>query len=96
MRDASNRTVASFNGEHGTGKHVFSWDGTDANGDAMPAGDYHIVITAKDTGGTTITPSITVRETIIRGVDFTGASPPIITDVGHYAISSQIQAVVGS
>ena len=93
VRDASNRTVASFDGENGAGSHIFTWDGKDANGNAMPAGNYHIAITSKDNAGSAVTPTITVSA-VIRGVDFTGTSPEVITDAGSIDFS-EIRAVVG-
>ncbi|MFT3728225.1 MAG: flagellar hook capping FlgD N-terminal domain-containing protein [Terricaulis sp.] len=94
VRDASNRTVATLDGETGSGDHVVTWDGKDSSGNAMPAGNYHIAITAKDTGGTAITPTVTVSA-VIRGVDFTGTTPEIITDSGSIDFS-KIRAIVGS
>jgi len=51
IRDASNRTVYSTTGELSAGDHVFTWDGKNANGNTMPTGNYHIVLTATDAGG---------------------------------------------
>jgi flagellar basal-body rod modification protein FlgD len=92
VRDASDRTVASFDGETASGSHVFTWDGKDANGNTMPAGDYHLAITAKDTGGNTITPTLTVSA-LIRGVDFSGTTPKVITDAGSIDFSN-VEAVI--
>jgi flagellar basal-body rod modification protein FlgD len=92
VRDASNRTVATFDGETAAGSHVFNWDGKDANGNAMPDGDYHIAVTAKDANGNDITPDLTVSA-IIRGVDFSGSSPKVITDAGSIDFSN-VSAVI--
>lgn len=93
VRDASNRTVATLEGQTGSGDHVVTWDGKDANGNIMPTGNYHIAITAKDTGGSAVTPTITTSA-VIRGVDFTGTTPEIITDSGSIDFS-KIRAIIG-
>lgn len=81
VRDASNRTVFSTTTAARTaGEHLFTWDGTTANGEAAE-GSYTMVITAKDASGETITPNIHVREPIM-GVDFTGSTPLVMTPSG--------------
>jgi flagellar basal-body rod modification protein FlgD len=92
IRDASNRTVYSTTGELSAGDHVFTWDGKDANGNTVPTGNYHIVLTATDAGGSAITPTMSVRE-IIRGVDFSGTTPQIITTSGSHDLST-VRAVL--
>jgi len=87
IRDANNRTVYTTTGALGAGDHVFTWDGKDSNGNTMPTGNYHIVLTATDTGGAAITPTMSVQE-IIRGVDFSGTTPQIITDSGSHDLST--------
>ncbi|MBS0386458.1 MAG: flagellar hook assembly protein FlgD [Proteobacteria bacterium] len=92
VRDASNRTVLQANGVSSAGAHAFAWDGKDSNGSIMPAGNYHLVVTAQDANGNAITPTITTQE-IIRGVDFSQTTPQIITDSGSHAINT-IRAVI--
>jgi flagellar basal-body rod modification protein FlgD len=93
VRDASNRTLFTATGVNASGNHLFTWDGKDANGNTMPAGVYHLAVTATDTGGNAITPTLTTQE-IIRGVDFSGTTPQIITDSGSHGIDT-IRAVLG-
>jgi flagellar basal-body rod modification protein FlgD len=92
VRDASNRTVATFDGETAAGNHVFTWNGEDSNGNLMPSGNYHIAITAKDTAGNAITPDLTVSA-VIRGVDFSSTTPKVITDAGSIDFSD-VTAVI--
>lgn len=92
VRDASNRTVFSADGLKAAGDHVYTWDGKDSNGNTMPAGNYHLVVTAQDANGNAITPTLTTQE-IIRGVDFSGTTPQIITDSGSHALST-VRAVL--
>ena len=92
VRDASNRTIATADGVRASGTHAFTWNGKDHNGNTMPAGNYHLVVTATDTGGAAITPTLTTQE-VIRGVDFSGTTPQIITDSGSHALST-VRAVL--
>jgi flagellar basal-body rod modification protein FlgD len=92
VRDASNRTVFQTDGVKAAGDHVYTWDGKDMNGNTMPAGNYHLVVTAQDSSSTAINATITTQETI-RGVDFSGTTPQIITDSGSHGIDT-IRAVL--
>lgn len=92
VRDASNRTVFQANGISSAGDHIYTWDGKDSNGNTMPTGNYHLVVTAQDASGTAIDSTITTQE-IIRGVDFSSTTPQIITDSGSHAIDT-VRAVV--
>jgi flagellar basal-body rod modification protein FlgD len=93
VRDSANRTLYSANGDLGAGTHVFSWDGTDSNGNTVPAGDYKLVVTATDANGNAITPTLMTTE-VIRGVDFTQTTPQVITDSGSHGIDT-IRAILG-
>ncbi len=92
VRDASNRTVFTTDGQKAAGDHVFTWNGKDINGNTMPSGVYHLVVTATDTAGNTIRPTMTVQE-MINGVDFTGTTPQVITTSGSRDLST-IRAIL--
>jgi len=92
VRDASNRTVFQTTGAVSAGDHIYTWDGKDTNGNTMPSGNYHLVVTAQDSSSTAINATITTQETI-RGVDFSGTTPQIITDSGSHGIDT-IRAVL--
>jgi len=81
VRDARGRTVYTEDGERGAGQHLFAWDGTQTVGGTAADGVYSIVVTARDASGEAITPVVNVRETIM-GVDFSGATPLVITPAG--------------
>jgi len=82
VRDAQGRTVYETTAAPRTaGEHLFSWDGTKSDGTTAADGVYRIVVTARDSAGTAIAPTINVRETII-GVDFSGSTPVVITPSG--------------
>ncbi|HVZ99586.1 MAG TPA: flagellar hook assembly protein FlgD [Caulobacterales bacterium] len=94
VKDAAGHVVYSADGELTSGDHLFSWDGKQTNGSQAPAGVYTLVITAKDDSGATINPTITTRETIL-GVDFTAATPTVITQSGSHGIDS-VRAILNT
>ena len=49
ITDADGNKIKDVPFESSQGNHEFTWDGTDSNGDPVPAGDYKIEITAQDT-----------------------------------------------
>lgn len=81
VRDLNGRTIYTATGELGQGEHLFTWDGATDAGGVAEDGVYAISIDAKNKDGATITPTITVRETIL-GVDFSGTTPLVITPSG--------------
>ncbi len=88
VKDASGRTVYETTAAaRGAGEHLFTWDGVKSDGTTAADGVYQIVIDAKNAAGTSITPTISVRETIM-GVDFTGDSPVVITPAGTRDLST--------
>jgi flagellar basal-body rod modification protein FlgD len=50
ITDANGVAVASLPVETTAGKHAFTWDGTNGQGQTMPDGVYNIVISARDSG----------------------------------------------
>ena len=49
ISDATGTVIRTIDlGEYAAGRHDFSWDGTNTNGDRMPAGNYSVSIVAKD------------------------------------------------
>jgi flagellar basal-body rod modification protein FlgD len=88
LRDPSGRLVYETDAANrGVGEHLFTWDGVKTNGETAEDGVYTIQITAKNADGSTITPRIAVRETIM-GVDFSGGTPVIITPSGTRELGS--------
>lgn len=92
VKDTHGRTVYQAVGETGAGSHLFNWNGHNADGAAVPDGAYRLSITATNAEGAPITASTTVRETI-RGVDFSGTTPLVITSTGSRDLST-IRAVL--
>lgn len=88
VKDMQGRVVYETNtADRGTGEHLFTWDGTKSNGETATDGVYQISFTATNAAGATITPTVSVRETIM-GVDFTGTTPVVITPAGTRELSS--------
>jgi flagellar basal-body rod modification protein FlgD len=63
------QTVFSTNGEITKGDHTFVWDGTDGNGNALPAGKYTASISAKDGGGKDMSGITTTISGIVTGIE---------------------------
>lgn len=88
VKDASGRVIYQTTSAPRTGgEHLFSWDGTKSDGTTATDGVYQISIEATGEDGAKITPTISVRETIM-GVDFTGTSPVVITPSGTRDLST--------
>lgn len=88
VKDMQGRVVYETNtAARGSGEHLFTWDGTKTNGETAADGVYQISITAKNAADTAITPTISVRETIM-GVDFSGTTPVVITPSGTRELST--------
>jgi flagellar basal-body rod modification protein FlgD len=88
VKDMQGRTVYETNtAARGGGEHLFTWDGTRTDGSTAADGVYQIVINAQNATGAALTPTISVRETIM-GVDFTGDTPVVITPAGTRELSA--------
>ncbi|HVY83794.1 MAG TPA: flagellar hook capping FlgD N-terminal domain-containing protein [Caulobacterales bacterium] len=94
VKDAAGHIVYSQDGDLTSGDHLFSWDGKETSGAQAPAGVYTLVVTAKDSSGNTINPTITTRETIM-GVDFTSSTPTVITQSGSHGIDA-VRAILNN
>lgn len=92
VRDSHGRTVFETPGQITAGAHMFNWNGKDADGTQLPDGPYSLVVTARNGDGTAITATTTVREQI-RGVDFSGTTPLVITATGSRGLDT-IRAVL--
>ncbi|MFQ5479829.1 MAG: flagellar hook assembly protein FlgD [Thermodesulfobacteriota bacterium] len=70
--DNRGRVVSSDTAKDvGAGSHVFSWDGLDAAGNPLPAGEYGFTVTTGDVNGNDI-PLDTYISGTVEGVDFFG------------------------
>jgi flagellar basal-body rod modification protein FlgD len=88
VKDAQGRTLfETTTAARGAGEHLFKWDGKKTDGTTAPDGVYTIEIEAENAAGTELTPTISVRETIM-GVDFSGATPVVITPSGTRSLDT--------
>jgi len=88
VMDMQGRTIYESTAEARTGgEHLFTWDGTRTDGTTAPDGVYQIIIDARNAAGNALTPTVSVRETIM-GVDFTGPTPVVITPSGTRELGS--------
>lgn len=86
VKDARGRTVFQGAGERTAGDHLFAWNGRDADGNPVPDGVYKLTVSATNAADESVKSKITVRETI-RGVDFAGDTPLVITASGSRELS---------
>jgi flagellar basal-body rod modification protein FlgD len=88
VKDGQGRVVyETTNATRTGGEHLFTWDGSKSDGSTAADGVYQISIEATGEDGETMTPVVSVRETIM-GVDFTGDSPVVITPAGTRELGS--------
>lgn len=88
VKDMQGRVVyETTSAARGSGEHLFTWDGVKTNGETAADGVYQISISAQNAAGTAITPTVSVRETIM-GVDFSGTTPVVITPSGTRELST--------
>jgi flagellar basal-body rod modification protein FlgD len=82
VKDHNGRVIyTTTEAARGAGEHLFTWDGKNSDGATAPDGVYTIEVDAQDASGEDMTSTIRVRETIM-GVDFSGATPLVITPAG--------------
>lgn len=68
ITDANNKLVLQVEGNATAGKHAFSWDGKDANGNQLPDGIYKVTVGAADVDGN-ITPVSTTGKGRVTGIN---------------------------
>jgi flagellar basal-body rod modification protein FlgD len=93
IKDANGNSVYTESGSMQAGSGVFTWDGTDSQGNKQPDGTYSISMTALDANGKTVNVS-TQSGGVVTGVDFTGTEPVLLignTRVNLSGVTSVLQ-----
>lgn len=68
------------------GNHFITWDGKDANGNAVIAGNYSFTLSA--TGGSSDAALTPLIRTTVTGVDLNESEPRVVTESGTYTLST--------
>lgn len=62
--DSNGNVVRSVSGSTQLGKHSVSWDGKDDSGNQVPTGVYSVRVTANNSNGAALNPTITTSNTV--------------------------------
>ncbi len=87
IRDQKGNAVLASRGETSAGTHAFTWDGLDANGNALPAGSYALSVYAVGKDGTALAVDTSVLATV-TGVANDGAEPELILGDHRVALAN--------
>lgn len=68
------------------GNHFITWNGKDANGNAVASGDYSFTLSA--TGGDSNAALTPLIRTTVTGVDLNESEPKVVTGAGTYTLST--------
>jgi flagellar basal-body rod modification protein FlgD len=86
IQNADGKTVATLDGsELSAGEHFINWNGTNASGTTLPAGEYQFKILTKLDGESTTSGKPLLR-TSVTGVDLNGGSSAVVTSAGQYSL----------
>ncbi len=93
IRDESGNAVRTLTlGEQSAGTLSVPWDGTDDNGNPVPAGQYSVEVAARDEAGNPVTVNQDVTGTVV-GVSFEKGYPEVELDTGATAPISDLISV---
>jgi flagellar basal-body rod modification protein FlgD len=85
VTDSTGKVVSTFEaGPLGEGHHDLTWSGKDANGNALPPGDYTVQVTAADADGNAVTASPLLSGTV-TGVTFENGFAELLVGDHHIA-----------
>ena len=86
--DQAGKTTRTINArDQKAGPQTLTWDGKDATGKPLPAGDYHFQVTAADKAGKPIAVEEALQG-IVEGVTYDGNTPYLIVDGNQVALSA--------
>ena len=85
ITDSTGKVVSTFQaGPLEAGHHDLTWSGKDANGVALPPGEYTVQVTAKDADGTSVTAS-PLLSGVVTGVTFENGYAELLVGDHHIA-----------
>ncbi|MFY3746422.1 flagellar hook assembly protein FlgD [Anaeromyxobacter sp. Red801] len=91
LADASGRVVRTLPlGAREAGTFPVSWDGRDASGEPLPAGDYLLTVSATRADGTELDAATSLRGTV-TGVTFENQAPELLVGGRHVKLSDVLQ-----
>jgi len=93
ISDSTGKVVRTLKpGKLAAGTTALEWDGLDANGNPVPAGDYSVTVHANlsDPGRTEVGSSLSIRGTV-ASVTFENQAPELIVNGRHVKMSDVIQ-----
>ncbi len=79
-------------GQHREGINTFGWNGTDINGNQLPAGQYTFGIDAKDISGNTVGAS-TIEKGLVTGISFEDGLTYLTVDDNRKINLSDIRSI---
>jgi flagellar basal-body rod modification protein FlgD len=83
VQDSLGRTVARISAQGLTpGEHFLTWNGKDENGQAVPAGDYALMVSALQGEDTAVSATSLVKARV-TGVDLYASGALLVTEAGH-------------
>lgn len=82
--DRNGVTVYNANGESAAGKFFLNWNGKNAAGNTLPAGDYTIKVTATDNTGRQ-TAAVTTAPALVTGIESDGQNS-VLLNIGDRKI----------
>jgi flagellar basal-body rod modification protein FlgD len=88
ITDSTGQTVFSTSQTTQSGTQTFNWDGHDAKGNSLPAGQYTMSISAQDSNGQNVAISTQVKG-VVDSVDLT-QNPPMLSVGGQNYTINQI------
>jgi flagellar basal-body rod modification protein FlgD len=91
ITNATGQTVYSANQAVQAGTNTFNWNGLDANGNSLPAGNYTMSISALSSSGANVAIATQVKG-VVSSVDLT-QNPPVLTVNGQNYTIAQIQKI---